>query len=120
MTLPPFSAQSAYTRATAALTLAEEESLSTALDLGGYTPVGLITPAALTNAAITFQVSADGETFYPLCDGGNVPLSLAVSTAAARAYPLNPRDFLGWRYLKIETAEAEAADRVFQIVVRPV
>lgn len=63
-------------RGTIAVTIASGQTVSGAAMLGGACLVGLITPAALTGTAITFQASADGSTYVPLHATGGQEVGL--------------------------------------------
>jgi hypothetical protein len=100
--------------------IAEDESLSTAVRLGGDIPVELIMPAAWTAAALTFQTSSDGVTYQDLYT--DAAAEVTVQAAAARNIKLNPETFTGINYLKIRsgtsgTPVAQAAARTIQISV---
>ena len=94
-------------------TIANGASLSDSVDCGeGRALISLMTPAAWTAAAITFDVSADNTTFAPLYDslGAEVIMSSAsIATAAARAFALDPAACVGWRYVKVRSGVNGAA-----------
>lgn len=106
------------TTTTAVITIANSTTISAAVSLIGVSILGIVTPAALTGTAITFQVSADGSTYVPLYDSTNTQVSVTV--AASRGYYLDPAIFAAWRYAKVVSGSAEAADRTFTLLVRPV
>lgn len=97
-------------------TIANGESLSGALDLGGQRLLGLFMPAAWTAADLTFQVSQDGATWADLYD--ETGAEITVDAAASRAIVFsNPALFLGVKHLKIRSgttgaAVAQGAERV--------
>jgi hypothetical protein len=70
----------------------------------------IITPAAWTAAAITFQASPDGVTYYDLWfnDAEYTIASATVATAAARSIVLDPAVFYGIRYLKLRSGTSAA------------
>jgi hypothetical protein len=117
--LKPFTPQSAFNREDAQLVVALGQQQTSLIDLGGYTVCGLFTPAALSSSSIRFLVSHDGQTAYPLYDSANLRLSLSVATNVARAYALDPRYFLGWRFFGLDLASAEAAERTITLLVKP-
>ena len=94
----------------------------------GCSLTGVITPAVWDAADITFRVSNDGTTFYPLFDaaGDEVVIpSASVAIAEARAFALLPENFAGWNYVKIRSgtnalAVNQSAIRSLKIASRPV
>ena len=109
------------------LTIANGAAISDALDISNRTLVGVITPSAWTAAAISFTVSMDGTTYYPLYKG-DAEVTIAtgqISATEARAFRLDPVDFAGWKYVKVQsgingTTVNQGAARSVIAVARPV
>lgn len=108
-------------------TIASGASLSGAItmhqDQNPQVPVALEMPAAWTAASLTFAVSYDGVTYLPLYDDGGSELTLTVSTS--RHVALEPRYFIGVRYLKVRSGPAgtpvnQGGDRDINVLTRPV
>lgn len=100
--------------------VASGQSVGGAIDLGVASLAMIITPAALTNGTMRFQVSDDGVTYYPLLDPStNTRVTWTVATNAANAYWANPSIFWGIRFLKIDMSGAEGSARSFKILGRP-
>ncbi len=106
-------------------TIAAAGSLSAAVDLAGRgSPVGLLMPAAWDAAVITFAVSNDGVTYRNLqqqLGAGEYSLTVDVD----QALPLDPADFVAWRYIKVRSGTAaapvaQAAGAAIGLCVRPV
>jgi hypothetical protein len=76
----------------------------------------IITPAALTGTALSFQVSYD-DTVYTALYGtdGN---AISYTVAASRVIPLNKEIFAAFPYLKLVSGTAEDANRTFTILIR--
>lgn len=109
----------------AAVTIASGQSLSAAADLGGARLCGIILPATWTSASISFAVSSDGVTYFPLYTDGVVEYSIANAAAVSVAYGLNISILAPWRYVKVRSglvgaATAQGGDRVITLVTRPV
>lgn len=109
-------------RATVAATIADTASLSGAVDLGGYSLVGLVTPAGWATAVITFQVSVDNATWLEYEDVNGTAVTIP-STAASKYRAIDASDFVGIRYLKVRsgtagTPVAQSGGDVVTIVVR--
>lgn len=96
---------------TTAVTIANGASLSDGANLAGKRPLGIITPAAWDAAAITFEASDDGITYYPFgnTDGELSIASAGVPTAYAAWRALNPADFAAVSFLKVRSGTKAAA-----------
>lgn len=109
------------------VTIANGASLSGAATLDGKAVVGLIAPAAWTAAAISFEASKEGTTFYPLYSaGGEVSIpSTHVAVAEGWLFRLEPGDWIGFAAVKVRSGlngagVAQGAARTVTLVVRPV
>lgn len=105
--------------------IANGEKLSTAADLFSasdaewFDPslVGIQMPTAWTTSQIDFEVSADGTTYGPLflhTSGAQ----LTVPAAANARISLDPKDFVGWRYIKVRSAQNQQAERTLKLIIR--
>lgn len=100
------------------VTIANGTTTSPAVDLGSGTLMHLITPAALTGTAITFQVSVDGTTFVALNDDAGAAVSLTVAANKCVSTGAKRIHLTGIRYLKLVSGSTEAADRVITLAVK--
>jgi len=93
---------------TVTATILGTASLSAAVDLMGGRLVGIQMPSAWTAAGLTFQASADGETYADLYDdGGN---EVGGSAAASRYIVFDAgANFEGVRWLKVRSGTAASA-----------
>jgi hypothetical protein len=100
-------------------TVASGETTSNVIDCTRYQLLGISTPAELTSTALTLEASVDGSTFVAVREVGG---SSAASPTVAADYflPLNPQVMAGIQYARIVCGSAEAADRDFRCVLRPV
>src|SRR5689334_1690823 len=100
----------------ATVTILSGQTVSNAVDIQDQQIVGLITPAALTSIAITFQGSHDGVTYNPVTktDGSNYSLVVA----ASKYVTINPNDLAGLRFVKVVAGTAEGADRSIILMLR--
>lgn len=100
------------------LTVQSGQDLSTLIDVKGITPVGIITPAALTSTKISFRVSPDPSViaFFPYHNtaGDLVEVNIGID----RYIGLLPADFAPVRFIQILTDVVEAATREFILVSR--
>lgn len=101
-------------------TIANGQTTSDVIDLGGFTHVGVIMPAAITGATCSLVVcdTATG-TFAPLHD--NAGALKTITWTAAKAFTLGREagiDLTAFRYIKLVSAGAEGAARTFTIVLR--
>ena len=106
---------------TVTATIVSGTSLSSAADLGTGRIVGLVIPATWTSAAITFQGSADGATFFDLYDDAIERTIASGSVSASRFLALPLGDWLGIRAVKLRSGTAAAsvnqpADRAITLV----
>lgn len=85
-------------------------------------------PPAWTAAAITFQASQDGLTYYDVYDGANATTtertiaSANIPTTGGRFLPLDLVDWIGVNYVKIRSGTSAApvnqgAERVIILVM---
>jgi hypothetical protein len=80
---------------------------------------GLITaliPAAFTGTAISFQVSLDDTTYYPLYNADGTLYSVTVATSHAVA--LDPSTFVAVAFVKVVSNASEGGARVVTLVGR--
>tara|TARA_X000001382_G_scaffold97453_1_gene71815 strand:- start:99 stop:452 length:354 start_codon:yes stop_codon:yes gene_type:complete len=106
---------------TQTVTIANGASLSGSVDLGGRKLCAIIMPAAWTSAAITFQASMDGSTFYDVYDAA---VERNVSVGASYYSALAIADYIGIRHLKLRSGTSgsavnQSADRVITLVLQP-
>ena len=103
---------------TAQVTISSGGTVSSALELGvGRSVLALVTPAALTGTALSFQASVDGSTYNTVTDEGS---AYSVTAAASRFISIKPGLLVGARYIKVVSGSAEGADRTIVVVSREV
>lgn len=68
----------------------------------------IVTGSSITGTKITFLVSNDNTTFYPLYNSTSEEVSITTTTSA-RAYSLEPKDFLPWLYVKARLGTSASA-----------
>jgi hypothetical protein len=76
--------------------------------------LGLVTPAALTGTACTFEGSIDGSTFRPLYDQGT---QYSVNVGTSRYVALKPEVMQSAKYLKVVSGSSEGALRTITLVI---
>lgn len=86
------------------VTIADNASLSDAIDLSATDGaiVGIIVPTGWVAAAITFQASVDGDTWYELYKTDGTVVSIASPTTNTWI-AINPGDFAGVPHLKLRS-----------------
>lgn len=89
-------------------------TISTSVDLYGTRAVNLSVPASLNSTALTFEVSEDDVTYYPVRNQDNTAYTITVSSTAA-SYELPANRFAGYRHLKIICGSQEGGERTFKI-----
>jgi len=82
------------------------------------TLIGIVTRSTFDGTSLTFQVSVDGTTFYPLCDPAT-GAAFAIVAAASKAYAIDPKWFLAWNFFTL-VATAQTGDSILDLVVREI
>ena len=108
---------------TKTVTIANGQTVSDALSLGGATIVGLITDANITGTSIKFQTSIDNVTFLDYKGNDDTPavkdVELAVTATTANWYGLNATDFAGVQYIKLVAGTAQSgSDTTLTLVLK--
>lgn len=93
--------------ATATATIANAASLSGAVALSGKGIIRIVMPGTWTAANLTFQTSADNNTYNDLYT--STGSEYTVTAAASRSIILPPADFVGINYIKVRSGTAAAA-----------
>jgi hypothetical protein len=85
------------------------ESETEAIKLNERTVTGfIVSGSTITGTAVTFLVSFDGVTFYPLYDYDSSEVSITVA-GSARGYNLNPLLFTPWNHIKARLGTSGSA-----------
>jgi len=109
------SSKSAYK--TVLIDISSSTTVSEPVDCEGMDLVAIVTPAALTGVAFTFQGSVDDTTYNSITDDAGTAISVTV--AASRWVAIGNtllKSLRGLRYLKVVSGSAEAADRTIGLV----
>lgn len=104
-----------------AATILNGTALSNAIEVGSSRPVGLQVPV-VTSAAITFQASFDGVTFFDAVDNAAAEITLGAATVGSKCFAL-PTTLGGFPFLKVRSGTSAAAvnqgaDRILQLVAK--
>jgi hypothetical protein len=100
-------------------TIANGQTVSNAVDLGENGICGLIIPASFTGTTIKFQTSDDlAGTYQSLTNTDGTDFTVQV--AAGKNNIIRPINLAGWRFVKVVSGSAEAADRIVKIMARHV
>jgi hypothetical protein len=105
-----------YFDVTRTATIANGQTLSSAIVLNGFTPVSILMPAAFTGTALTFQGSLDGTNFFDVkkSDGSALSYTVAQGTFVA----LDPTLFQGMTAIKLKSGSAEGGARTLTVAVK--
>lgn len=98
--------------------IASAATTSSAIDIGGYTVVGISFPAAMTGTTTTFTIAPSYTGTYVAAYTASGALSY--TTAASRYYSIDPVISHGWRYIKVVSGSAEGADRVLTLYLKSI
>jgi hypothetical protein len=97
-------------------TIANGQTKSAAVPTYGYVVLGAVFPAELDGTAVTFEVSIDGTTFFPLYDStGGAQVSMTV--AASRAFDL-PTALASWPYLKFVIGTSQTGATTIPVTMK--
>ena len=96
-------------------TIASSGSTSDAIDKASEDLTGFIMPSAFTGTNVSFQVSRDNVTFFPLYWEGEL---VSFATAASYAQAVDAAKFASFRYIKIVSDGTEAAERTITPIFR--
>lgn len=85
------------------------QSQTSAVTLNERVVTGLIvTDNVISGSLVSFLVSMDGLTYYPLFDNNNTEVAITVSTTP-KAYSLNPELFMAWDFIKARLGTSGSA-----------
>lgn len=118
MAAPDIPTRSSLVTVTA--TIANNESLSDAINLTGYSLVAIIMPATWTAANLTFQAGATAAALADVYDSSG---ELAVTAAASRFITVSREAFVSLRHLKVRSGTTgspvnQAAERSITLLCR--
>jgi len=100
--------------------IAAGESVSDTVDCTGGRPVRLTLPAQWTSAALTFQISSDGEGFNDLCDFQGKEITISVKPGGAVVIPDDVGQAMAFFRVRSGTSKypvAQEAQRDFAIAI---
>lgn len=80
-------------------------SVTNGIYVGGIRAMGLLMPTAWSTAELTFQVSADGESWLDLHDGSTGD-EYSLTVDKDKALTLDPAIFSPWTYLRLRSGTA--------------
>lgn len=101
-------------------TIAINTTTSAAIDCGGMSLVGIITPSTMISTAITLLASHDGTTYAPVYNASNTQISATIATNAARYIAFTPSDFVAFKWLKLVCGSTETSARSITCVLRSI
>lgn len=100
---------------TATAAIAGSGTISSPVYTGEYVPVALVMPAAFTGTSVTFQGSADGQTYSQIYVGGS---AYTETVAAGKYISLTGSAFAGAEWIRVVSGSSEGADRLVVVVMR--
>lgn len=105
------------------VTILSGATQSNAIDIpDDYGVVGVHMPAAFTGTSLTIQVAPTLTGTYGAAQSSNTATtahSIAVTAGQYAPITENIAIVAGWRFLKLTSNGAEAADRVIKLAIRP-
>lgn len=117
----PMAVAVAATRATttAAITISSSTTISASVDLLGTSLLAFIAPAAWTTSTLKIQGSADNTNWSDIFGSDGVAVSSWSAITATAAYSVDVAAMLPYRYIRFVAGTAQAADRTFTVITRP-
>ena len=112
-------AQPSRATATAVITIASSTTISSSVDLLSTAMLAFIAPAAWTASTLKLQASTDNSSWADIYDEFGVAVGSWSSLVAGGAYSLAPASLLPYRYIRFVAGTAQAANRTFTIITRP-
>jgi hypothetical protein len=98
-------------------TIIAEGTLSSAVDVGGMSVLGIYTPASFVESVVSFQSSYDGETFHDVVDIDGTAFS--VTLTASKKLPLEAAMFAGDQFIRIATTESQTTGALIRVALGP-
>ncbi len=98
------------------LAVASSASISDVFNTADYAWGSVQAPAALTNTALTFEVSLDGTNFSPLTDAAGLDVA-AITLTVDECFTLPPELF-NYRFARLKLDGNEAAARTFKLLMK--
>ena len=96
------------------VTIASSGTISTTIAMeNNRIPIAVVTPAALTGTALTFNASFDGVTFFPVYYEST---AYSLTTTTNRFHSLNRAAFEGVKFVQIVSGTAEGASRIIRVI----
>lgn len=105
--------------ASATITIANSTTISSSVDLLGTALLAFIAPAAWTTSTLKIQGSTDNANWSDLYDQYGVAVSSWTALTASAAYSVDMNAMLAYRYIRFVAGTAQAANRTFTVITRP-
>jgi hypothetical protein len=102
----------------AAATLLASTEKTAAIDLSGFTLVGIKLPATFTGTAITFEASDAIDGTFVAVKSTTSGTALSYTVAQNTWVALDPKDFYGLNFIKIVSGSDEAANRALVLSLK--
>ena len=99
------------------ITIADGETVSAAVDIGGSTLIGFNLPAGLEGTAISFQAStSEGGTYFGVYDvSGNI---ISFTIAASRYVSFDYDSLRAVRYIKLVAGTSQTGDVEIGLILK--
>lgn len=101
------------------ITIATSTTISASVDLLDTALLAFIAPAAWTTSAVKLQVSTDNSNWSDIYDEFGFAVASWSSLVAGAAYSLDVASMLPYRYIRFVAGTAQAANRTFTVITRP-
>ena len=105
--------------ASATITIANSTTISSSVDLLGTALLAFIAPAAWTTSTVKIQGSTNNSNWSDLYDQYGFAVSSWTALTAGAAYSVDTPAMLPYRYIRFVAGTAQAANRTFTVITRP-
>ena len=98
--------------------ISDNATTSSAAQCDGLLLSGIVFPAAMTGATITFEFSFDGTNFVDVVETDGTEVSYSVSAGNVVRVDPSGWAFASTGFLRITSASSEAADRTINLIFK--
>ncbi len=98
--------------------ISDNATTSSAAQCDGLLLSGIVFPAAMTGATITFDFSFDGTNFVDVVETDGTEVSYSVSAGNVVRVDPSGWAFASTGFLRITSASSEAADRTINLIFK--
>lgn len=99
------------------VTIANGQTTSDALYIGGSTLVGIKFPAAMTGTAVTFKSGNSNSSLFAVKDASNNAIAVTLTVSTIHNIPHTSTDCIG-PYVQVVSGSNEGAARIITLILK--